>query len=71
MLEKLQQLPSRTVSFYGDVKAELRKVTWPSKKEVYGTTIVVIVTVFFFGIYLFLVDSMLQMMIKWLLNSFR
>jgi len=71
MLEKLQQLPSRTVSFYGDVKAELRKVTWPSKKEVYGTTIVVIVTVFFFGFYLFFVDSMLQMIIKWLLNSFR
>lgn len=70
MLEKLQQLPSRTVSFYGDVKSELRKVTWPSKKEVYGTTIVVIVTVFFFGFYLFFVDSMLQMMIKWLLGSF-
>jgi len=71
MLEKLQQLPSRTVSFYGDVKSELRKVTWPGKKEVYGTTIVVIVTVFFFGFYLFLVDSFLQVLIKWLLNSFR
>jgi preprotein translocase subunit SecE len=71
MLEKLQQLPSRTVSFYSDVKSELRKVTWPSKKEVYGTTIVVIVTVFFFGFYLFLVDSVLQILVKWLLNSFR
>jgi preprotein translocase subunit SecE len=71
MLEKLQQLPSRTVGFYGEVKSELRKVTWPGKKEVYGTTIVVIVTVFFFGIYLFLVDSMLQVLVKWLLNSFR
>jgi len=70
MLQKLQQLPSRTVSFYGEVKSELRKVTWPSRKEVYGTTIVVIVTVFFFGFYLFFVDSMLQMLIRWLLNSF-
>jgi len=70
MLQKLQQLPSRTVSFYGEVKSELRKVTWPSRKEVYGTTIVVIVTVFFFGLYLFFVDSMLQMLIRWLLNSF-
>jgi preprotein translocase subunit SecE len=71
MLEKLQQLPSRTVTFYGEVKSELRKVTWPGRKEVYGTTIVVIVTVFSFGVYLFLVDSMLQVLVKWLLNSFR
>lgn len=71
MLEKLQQLPGKTISFYGDVKSELRKVTWPGKKEVYGTTIVVIVTVFFFGFYLFFVDSMLQILVKWLLNSFR
>ena len=70
MLEKLQQLPSRTVSFYGDVKSELKKVTWPSKKEVYGTTVVVIVTVFFFGFYLFLVDSILQILVRWLLDSF-
>jgi preprotein translocase subunit SecE len=63
MLEKLKNLPSRISSFTADVKSELKKVTWPSKKEVYGTTIVVIITVFFFGFYLFMVDSMLQVVI--------
>ena len=48
------------ITFYGDVKTELKKVTWPSKKEVYGTTLVVIVTVFFFGLYLWVVDIVLR-----------
>jgi preprotein translocase subunit SecE len=70
MLEKLRNLPQRTVRFAGDVKSELKKVTWPSKKEVYGTTIVVIVTVFFFGFYLFLVDSVLQVLVNRIFNIF-
>jgi preprotein translocase subunit SecE len=49
---KLQQL--RT--FFSEVKSELKKVTWPSRKEVYATTVVVIVTTLFFGFYLWLLD---------------
>ena len=30
----------------------LRRVTWPSRKEVYATTLVVILTSVFFGVYL-------------------
>ena len=60
MLEKVKEAPRNLVTFYGDVKTELKKVTWPSKKEVYDTTLVVIVTVFFFGLYLFLVDILLR-----------
>jgi preprotein translocase subunit SecE len=70
MLEKLRNLPSNSVLFLGDVKAELKKVTWPGKKEIYGTTIIVIVTVFFFGFYLFLVDSVLQLVINRIFNMF-
>ncbi len=60
MLEKVKEAPRNLITFYGDVKTELKKVTWPSKKEVYSTTMVVIVTVFFFGLYLFLVDLLLR-----------
>ena len=49
---KLAQL--RT--FFSEVKAELKKVTWPGKAEVYATTVVVIVTTVFFGFYLFGLD---------------
>lgn len=46
----------RFISFLRDVRAELRKVTWPSRNEVYTTTIVVIIATFFFGFYLFFMD---------------
>jgi preprotein translocase subunit SecE len=43
-------------TFFAEVKAELRKVTWPSKAEVYATTMVVILTTIFFGFYLYGLD---------------
>jgi preprotein translocase subunit SecE len=43
-------------AFFAEVKAELRKVTWPGKQEVYSTTLVVLATTFFFGFYLFGLD---------------
>jgi preprotein translocase subunit SecE len=43
-------------NFLKDSKAELKKVTWPSRAEVISTTIVVILSVIFFGFYLFFMD---------------
>ena len=42
--------------FLKDVRAEMRKVVAPTKKEVQSTTTVVIVTVFLFGFFFFVVD---------------
>ena len=42
--------------FLSDVRAEMRKVVVPSRKEVEATTTVVIVAVFIFGLYFFVVD---------------
>jgi preprotein translocase subunit SecE len=46
----------RAKTFLVEVRSEFKKVTWPPRKEVYGTTIVVIITVFFFGFYLYGLD---------------
>jgi preprotein translocase subunit SecE len=43
-------------AFLQDVRSELKKVTWPSRKEVYSTTLVVIATSIFFGFYLWGLD---------------
>ena len=43
--------------FLSEVRNELKRVTWPSQKEVYATTVVVILTSVFFGLYLFALDS--------------
>ena len=42
--------------FLSEVRNELKRVTWPSQKEVYATTVVVILTSVFFGLYLFALD---------------
>mgnify|MGYP003306084798 CR=1 FL=1 len=69
MLKKILEVPQRVVRFYGDGKSELKKVTWPSRKEVYGTTISVILTVLFFGAYLLVVDLMLKNAVEWMLGG--
>ena len=43
-------------SFFVEVRSELKKVTWPSRNEVYSTTLVVLATTVFFGFYLYALD---------------
>jgi preprotein translocase subunit SecE len=43
-------------NFIKEAKAELKKVTWPSREEVMATTVVVIFSIVFFGFYLFFMD---------------
>ncbi len=54
----------RFIIFLRDVRAEIKKVTWPSKNEVYSTTIVVILATIFFGIYLYTLDIIFSWMIS-------
>ena len=56
--------------FLSEVRNELKRVTWPSQKEVYATTVVVIATSVFFGLYLFALDSILLAVFQWILRKF-
>ena len=56
--------------FFSEVRNELKRVTWPSQKEVYATTVVVIATSVFFGLYLFALDSALLALFQWILRKF-
>lgn len=42
--------------FWHEVVLEMKKVSWPTRTEVINTTIIVVVTVFFFALFLFLAD---------------
>ena len=59
-----------TKDYFNDLKLEMRRVTWPSRKQVETTTAVVIVSVFAFAGYFFVVDSVLSKGIKGVLNFF-
>jgi preprotein translocase subunit SecE len=51
---------NRSKEFLSEVRSEVRKVTFPSRDEVVGTTVVVVVTSFVFAIYLWRVDFLIQ-----------
>jgi preprotein translocase subunit SecE len=57
-------------AFLTEVRNEMRRVTWPSRKEVYATTIVVIITSAFFGLYLFGLDILFNWAINWIFTTF-
>lgn len=60
MMERWQQL----VQFLQEVRTELKKVHWPTRKEVVGSTVVVIVSVIIVSFFLGGIDVILQ----WLLT---
>jgi len=55
-LERLRRMRQ----FLVEVVAELKKTTWPGRREVYGTTMVVVVAVMICAVYLWLVDMVLN-----------
>jgi preprotein translocase subunit SecE len=54
--EKISRSFAETKEFLHDTRVELRQVTWPTREDVFSTTWVVLVTVAFFGVFLWLVD---------------
>jgi preprotein translocase subunit SecE len=69
LVNKVKAWPQRAKSFYSDVRTEMRKVTTPSRKEVQGTTIVVIITVFLFGLYFAVIDKLLGLSLDHFIKS--
>jgi preprotein translocase subunit SecE len=51
--------PAKVKEYFLDLKAEMRRVTWPGKKQVQATTAVVIAAVFLFAGYFAVVDVLL------------
>jgi preprotein translocase subunit SecE len=63
---------SRSAQFLRDVRAEMKRVSWPSPNVVKNTTLITLVAVIFFAVYLFAVDQLwafLLTQLNHLLNS--
>jgi len=60
----------RARRFLAEVRNEMARVTWPSRREVYATTLVVILTSIFFGLYLWGIDLFLDRIMRWVYGSF-
>jgi len=68
--DKLGEYPRRWRAFLHEVRVEMRHVTWPTRHEVLVTTGVVIVTVAFFGVYFFGVDSGVSWVVQRIIKYF-
>ncbi len=60
VVARVQDWWQDTLQFLREVRVELKKVTWPSRAEVIGSTAVVIVASFLFAFFLGAVDLVLQ-----------
>jgi len=63
MADELEKKPSfvdSTREYITDIRAEMRRVTWPSRKQVESTTLVVILSVFVFAAYFKIVDKLVE-----------
>jgi preprotein translocase subunit SecE len=59
----------KAIQFLTNVRGELEKTTWPTRKETYGSTVVVVVLVIAVGVFLGLVDWGLSRLVGFLLHS--
>jgi preprotein translocase, SecE subunit, bacterial len=50
----------RKKDYINELKLEMKRVTWPNRRQVQGTTLVVIFSVFLFAGYFEVVDSILS-----------
>ena len=76
-MDNLKESPATVLGWFGrarrflvEVRSELGRVTWPTRREVYATTIVVILTSMVFGVYLFAVDLGLSYTVDWIFGRF-
>ena len=60
----------RFMTFVREARSELNKVTFPKRKEVVGTTVVVIATMCVFGVFLWAVDIVMGRVVTWLYSYF-
>jgi preprotein translocase subunit SecE len=59
-----------TKDYFDELKLEMRRVTWPNRKQVESTTAVVIFSVFAFAGYFWVIDGILSKGIRDFLNFF-
>ncbi|MFA6437600.1 MAG: preprotein translocase subunit SecE [Candidatus Paceibacterota bacterium] len=69
-LSKLQNFPKKIVSYFKEVKSEMAKVSWPTRKETVRYTITVIGISFVVSIFLGGLDYLFNLSVQQIINRF-
>lgn len=67
--KKEKNIFRRVFDYFKQLKNELKKVVWPSKKKLFGGTMIVIVTVIVISLFVVLADFAFHNLLKLLLGS--
>jgi preprotein translocase subunit SecE len=67
-LSKARDIVPRSVTFLQEVWAELKKVHWPTRKETYAATVVVLAVVVIVALFLAGVDAVVSQLIQMILR---
>ena len=68
--QKAAAWPAQVKDYFEELQLEMRRVTWPSWKQVRATTAVVIAAVFGFAAYFAVVDTVINRLITKLFDTF-
>jgi preprotein translocase subunit SecE len=63
-MNKIQQVITQVRTFFAEVQAELKKCSWPSRSELFESTVVVVVSVLIVGVFVGVSDVVLMGMMK-------
>jgi preprotein translocase subunit SecE len=69
-LQRVSAWPTGIKNYFEELQTEMRRVTWPSWKQVRATTLVVIIAVFAFAAYFAVIDQIFLSLINKLFNAF-
>ncbi|HPE07183.1 MAG TPA: preprotein translocase subunit SecE [Smithellaceae bacterium] len=67
-MEKIKLIMNKALQFVSQAKAELKKVTWPTRKQTLASTGVVMVIVAIMALYLGIIDLILAKVVKFILG---
>jgi preprotein translocase subunit SecE len=63
-MKKIVELFNALKTFLGEVKIELKKCTWPTRQELFGSTMVVVISVLILGVFVGLSDTVLMGLLR-------
>lgn len=67
-MEDKPKITQRTRGFFGEVKSEMKKVTWPTRGEVQGSTAVVVAVIVAVSVILAITDGLLGKAVTFLIK---
>ena len=60
MAEAQKKSGNKIVKFFKEVKSEMKKVAWPSRKQVVNNTLIVMAAVIIIGVFIWVLDLLFQ-----------